>query len=98
MNQYLDDLEQVHKQQVRHVYEVDNFDDDPPTDMTVRAPDAHAANFTRVEWRLKISHDSLTRDLLAIRETLELLMTRADPSPNRPVLRDSLCMIPGATL
>lgn len=34
MNQYLDDLEQVHKQQVRHVYEVDNFDDDPPTGMS----------------------------------------------------------------
>jgi hypothetical protein len=36
---------------------------------------------TRKDWRLKISRDSLVRDLLAMHETLEFLKRRDAPLP-----------------
>ncbi|KAK3938089.1 hypothetical protein QBC46DRAFT_441560 [Diplogelasinospora grovesii] len=87
INQYLDCLQQVHEERSGHVYEIDDFNDEvPPPDVAAREPDSNATGVTREEWRLKISRDSLARDLLAMHETLEFLKTRAAPSPSKGAL------------
>ncbi|KAK3943077.1 hypothetical protein QBC46DRAFT_362033 [Diplogelasinospora grovesii] len=99
MNQYLDCLQQVHEERAGHVYEVDDFDDGvPPTDLAARAPDSNATGVTREEWRLKISRDSLARDLLAVHETLEFLKTRAALLPSRGALPISALSISAAMI
>ncbi|GAP89976.1 putative expressed protein [Rosellinia necatrix] len=99
LNQYLDCLEQVHHQHSRYIYEIDESDDHvPPTDLAARTPDANDAGMTREQWRLKISRDSLARDLLAMHETLECLRRRAAPSPRRSALPVSAWSIPAALL
>ncbi|OQU93695.1 hypothetical protein CLAIMM_00174 isoform 2 [Cladophialophora immunda] len=97
MSQYLDCLQQVHEERSGHVYEIDDFDDGvPPTDVAARATDSSVA--TRKEWRLKISRDSLSRDLLAMHETLEFLKTRTAPSPSKGGLPVSAFSFSAATL
>ncbi|KAI8713757.1 hypothetical protein NCS52_01221200 [Fusarium sp. LHS14.1] len=82
IDQYLDSLQQVHEGR-RNVYEVEDVHDEAfPTDLAVRSPDSGVSSMTRVEWRLKISSDSLVRDLLAMRETLEFLKRRI-PEPSK---------------
>jgi len=84
MNQYLDYLQQLHEERSEHGYEIDNSDDEaPPTDVAAREPDSNATGMTKTQWQLKISHDSLVRDLLAMHETLEFLKTRAAASTNK---------------
>lgn len=52
-------------------------------DVVARTSDSHASGKTREEWRLKISHDSAVRDLLAMHETLEFLKEGSSYSPRR---------------
>jgi hypothetical protein len=66
--------------------------------MAARAPDSSVIDVTREEWRLKISRDSLARDLLAMHETLEFLKMRAAPSSSRGDLSISVLSISAATL
>ncbi|KAL2671536.1 hypothetical protein Neosp_014126 [[Neocosmospora] mangrovei] len=80
IDQYLDSLQQVHEGR-RNVYEVEDVHDEAfPTvvDLAVRG----VSSMARVEWRLKISSDSLMRDLLAMHETLEFLKRRI-PEPSK---------------
>ncbi|KAH6608419.1 hypothetical protein Trco_001765 [Trichoderma cornu-damae] len=86
MNQYLDCLRRVCEERSRHVYEInDDFEVEAPATMELaaREPDS---GVTREQWRLKISRDCLTRDLLAMQETLEVLKGRADRSPRKSAL------------
>ncbi|KAJ4156261.1 hypothetical protein NW754_007885 [Fusarium falciforme] len=78
IDQYLDSLQQIREER-GNIYEVeDTHNETYPTDVAVRNPDPGAPTMTRAEWRLKISRDSLSRDLLAMYETLDFLKTRPD--------------------
>ncbi|KAH7342969.1 hypothetical protein BKA65DRAFT_587255 [Rhexocercosporidium sp. MPI-PUGE-AT-0058] len=94
INRYLDCLAQVHEERSRQVYENKDSENEAlptDTDMVARGQELDAAGLTRVKWRLKIMSDSLSRDLLAMHETLELLRKRASsPSPKKP--SPCLCM------
>ncbi|KAF6827854.1 hypothetical protein CPLU01_08873 [Colletotrichum plurivorum] len=76
---YLDHLQKTHAERPRHVYEFEDSEDDETIPMGT----------TREQWRLKIARDTLSRDLLAMQETLEMLTTRAPFSPSGRVLHAS---------
>ncbi|GKU08293.1 hypothetical protein FLAG1_09621 [Fusarium langsethiae] len=92
IDQYLDCLQQVQEERCKHVYEVEDlYNEAFPTDVAVRKPDSKVSAMTRAEWRLKISRDSLARDLLAMHETLGFLKTRTSPTPSNSGL--SICIL-----
>ncbi|KAH0495444.1 hypothetical protein TgHK011_008996 [Trichoderma gracile] len=80
LNQYLDVLRQVHaEERSKSIHEVFNAQEkDPSTVVAVEMRDlgSNAPSRTREQWRLKVLRDSLSRDLLAMQETLELLSAR----------------------
>jgi len=88
----------VHEERSGNVYEIDFDDKVPPTDVAALAPDSNGMGVMREEWRLKISRNSLTRDLMAMYETLEFLKTRAAPSPSKGYFPISALSIFAVTL
>jgi len=102
INRYLDCLEQVHEERSGQVYEIRDSEDEAlptDTDMVARGQELDAVGPTRVKWRLKIMSDSLSLDLLAMDETLDLLRKRgSDPSPKKNPLPASACSVSAGIL
>lgn len=81
LNEYLDVLRRVHaEERSKSIHEI--FDSQHKTPSTIVAVEmgqdlgSNAPSRTREQWRLKVLHDDLSRDLLAMQETLELLSAR----------------------
>ncbi|KAK1248013.1 hypothetical protein MKX07_000901 [Trichoderma sp. CBMAI-0711] len=81
LNEYLDILRRVHvEERSKSIYEIfDSQDKAPSPVVAVQMREDLSSNVpsrTREQLRLKVLHDSLSRDLLAMQETLELLSAR----------------------
>ncbi|KAL6860927.1 hypothetical protein J3F83DRAFT_308313 [Trichoderma novae-zelandiae] len=80
LNQYLDALQRVHaEERSKYIHEVHAAKDRASSTVVaveMRDLKSDASDMTREKWRLKILRDVLSRDLLAMQETLELLGAR----------------------
>ncbi|PTB67816.1 hypothetical protein BBK36DRAFT_1157502 [Trichoderma citrinoviride] len=80
LHEYLDTLRRVHaEERSRYIHELCPSQEKGSSTVVaveLREPDSNAPDntTTREQWRLKILGDSLSRDLLAMQETLELLL------------------------
>ncbi|PTB74209.1 hypothetical protein M440DRAFT_1403566 [Trichoderma longibrachiatum ATCC 18648] len=77
---YLDALRRVHaEERSSYIHEICPSKENTSTTavaLEMRDLNSNAPEMTREQWRLKVLCDSLSRDLLAMQETLELLDTR----------------------
>ncbi|KAL7807338.1 hypothetical protein V8C44DRAFT_187909 [Trichoderma aethiopicum] len=80
LNQYLDALRRMHaEERSKYIHEICASKENASMTavaLEMRDLDSNAPERTREQWRLKVLRDSLSRDLLAMQETLELLNAR----------------------